>query len=66
MTDHGHDLPCHGKRRYATGAKARASVTTIRRRGRGSPEPKPARAYPCPDCHGWHLTSSLTTDRRIR
>ena len=65
MSDH---LPCHDKRRYATGAKARAATTTIRTRGRGPSrnEAKPARAYPCPDCHGWHLTSSLTTDRRIR
>lgn len=45
-----------GKTRYNTSAKARAALDGIRRRG-SRDEKKPVRVYPCPHCHGWHLTS---------
>lgn len=47
-----------GKTRYRTSAKAQRALTNVRRYGHRDPDgKKPARAYPCPDCHGWHLTS---------
>lgn len=46
-----------GKTRYQTSAKARRALDGIRRRGNRAGERKPVRAYPCPHCHGWHLTS---------
>ena len=43
------------KARYPSSAKANP-VQTIRRRGVRITK-KPTRAYLCPACHGWHLTS---------
>lgn len=39
-----------GKRRHDTAESAIRSAIGCSRRGR------PLRTYPCPDCHGWHLT----------
>lgn len=39
--------------------KAALSAKNHRTRGRRATRhnrPKSLRAYPCPDCHGWHLT----------
>lgn len=44
-----------GKNRWATAEDAEAEIARIRTitdRAR-----TPVRAYPCPDCAGWHLTS---------
>lgn len=45
-----------GKRRFATGAQARAATQGIRKRGERR-ERKPGREYEFPTCRGWHLTS---------
>lgn len=44
-----------GKRRYSTGAQARADLERIRKVG-STAEEKPRRAYPCTSCGGFHLT----------
>jgi hypothetical protein len=44
------------KTRYDTGAQARRALAGIKRFGQRL-EKKPTRAYQCPHCHGWHLTS---------
>lgn len=44
------------KVRYPSGSKAEAALRTIRRRGDRLTK-KPTRAYHCPSCDGWHLTS---------
>ncbi|MFJ6239814.1 hypothetical protein ACIQH0_37810 [Streptomyces griseus] len=41
-----------GKRRYRNRLDARIALANTRRRDRGE-----KRAYQCPGCHGWHLTS---------
>ncbi|HWK25336.1 MAG TPA: hypothetical protein VNS09_02165 [Solirubrobacter sp.] len=47
-----------GKKRFASGAQARAALRTIRRRENRESDKKPIRAYACDRCHGWHLTSA--------
>lgn len=47
-----------GKVRYATEQYARAQlVGAIIRRNRGNAKRQEQRVYPCPVCHGFHLTS---------
>lgn len=53
---------CGGKERFPTGAVARRALNAIRKRGENLGTGKPHRVYPCPTCHGFHLTSSLSTD----
>lgn len=45
-----------GKTRYQSGALAEWALQLIRKRG-APREKKPVRAYLCPRCKGWHLTS---------
>lgn len=50
---------CGGKRRYRDKREAERSMHGIAA-GRGRARLKdadPCRAYECPNCHGWHLTS---------
>lgn len=59
----GRVLLCHDKERFGSGAAARRSLRVVRRIGEHREgQGKPMRAYPCPDCKGWHLTSDM--DRR--
>lgn len=47
-----------GKTRYSTRGAAERALHGIRKFGaRGENGSKPQRAYPCPTCKGWHLTS---------
>lgn len=47
--------PCGGKARYESKAQAEKAMSLLRdMRGPGKRE---SRAYRCPKCHGWHLTS---------
>lgn len=49
---------CRRKRRFPNSARAKAAIRTVKRYGaRGAQDKKPHRAYQCPHCHGWHLTS---------
>lgn len=50
---------CHtGKIRYRTEEEAYKAIKLASRdEEREARERKPIRAYPCDDCHGWHLTS---------
>lgn len=43
------------KTRYETRIKALYALATIR--ANSDRDKCPCRAYPCPDCKGWHLTS---------
>lgn len=46
---------CQGKRRFRDREEAVAAIRTLRTKSdRGK---HPHRAYECPTCHGWHLTS---------
>jgi hypothetical protein len=49
--------PCEGKHRYPSGAAARQALASTKRRGAKGEQGKPTREYPCPFCHGFHLTS---------
>lgn len=44
------------KQRYPSGPHARWALQVIRKRGKRG-DKKPVRAYLCPHCQGWHLTS---------
>ncbi|MFE3541788.1 hypothetical protein ACFXK0_02315 [Nocardia sp. NPDC059177] len=44
----------HGKRRYFTQLDAELVLRSLDRR---DPRRQECRAYVCPACHGWHLTS---------
>lgn len=47
-----------GKKRFVTEAYARAQlVGAIMAANRGNANRHERRAYKCPICHGWHLTS---------
>ncbi len=48
-----------GKRRYRDRIGAQLALAVIRRRD--SRQRRETRAYPCPDCRGWHLTSRSQT-----
>lgn len=48
---------CRGKRRYADKKAAVIEANLILKSHRRN-RPKALRAYPCPDCRGWHLTKS--------
>lgn len=48
---------CRSKRRFASRGKAEYAVWAIRRTGDRRGDRKPRRAYRCPHCKGWHLTS---------
>lgn len=50
---------CRHKKRYKTGPEARRALERIRRAGPRDQRGKPARAYACHECGGWHLTSWL-------
>lgn len=60
----GRDMPCRYKERFATGSKARRALRAIKARGIHGDRGKPQRAYSCPFCRGWHLTSWDTDDGR--
>jgi hypothetical protein len=51
---------CAGKRRFPDEHTAKDALVQakIRRSLHGSSKRRERRAYECPDCHGWHLTSS--------
>jgi hypothetical protein len=48
--------PVSGKHSFASETAAKAA--TIQRMNRGA-RTKKLRAYQCPDCHRWHMTSSI-------
>lgn len=56
----GDRRPCADKTRFHSGGQARKALTGIRKRGSREAEKRPSRAYPCPHCRGWHLTSDLS------
>lgn len=46
------------KRRFRDEISAKLALADIQRRGKDSQRPKDERrAYRCPRCRGWHLTS---------
>lgn len=45
-----------GKTRFTSRGAAERALDGIRRRGEKR-DKKPQRAYACPRCNGWHLTS---------
>lgn len=45
-----------GKRRFRDEIAAKLALSRVDQRG-GPREKEPRRAYPCPACKGWHLTS---------
>lgn len=45
-----------GKRRYRDRVGAKFALAVIKRRG--GKRRRETRAYRCPTCNGWHLTSS--------
>jgi hypothetical protein len=47
---------CH-KTRYRDRVAALLVLATIQHQDKTSRPKQEARAYFCPDCHGWHLTS---------
>lgn len=50
--------PASGKVRFADSLDAeRAVAQAILASGSGNPRRREERAYRCPDCDGWHLTS---------
>jgi len=52
-----------GKTRYVNSSTAQAALVVIARYGDRDPDGRiPVRAYPCPECEGWHLTSWPTPD----
>ena len=51
---------CGGKVRYAS--KKLAVTSKNRAMSRRRHRPKFLRAYPCPDCRGWHLTHQNNSD----
>jgi len=46
-----------GKKRYRDEIAAKLALATYRRKDRSSSPGLEARAYRCPECRGWHLTS---------
>lgn len=44
------------KRRYRDEIAAKLALTNVKQKG-DAREKTPRRAYQCPKCHGWHLTS---------
>lgn len=46
---------CNGKRRYRSHQEAIQSLHHIKNTSKR--DRQPVRAYECPRCHGWHLTS---------
>jgi hypothetical protein len=54
------------KRRYRDRIAALLALASVQRKD-GSRRPKTEqRAYRCPDCHGWHLTSRPDTSTPTR
>lgn len=49
-----------GKQAFATEREARDAIASRRQRER---KPTPSRAYRCPHCGAWHLTSKITPRR---
>lgn len=45
------------KQRFRDEIAAKLALAEIQRKGKGSREKTEQRAYRCPDCRGWHLTS---------
>jgi hypothetical protein len=45
------------KRRYRDEVAAKLVLATIQRKGNSARDKTEARAYRCPSCKGWHLTS---------
>lgn len=52
------------KRRYRTKQMANAALDVIEEKRNPVGSKRPIRAYRCPFCHGWHLTSSVHRSRR--
>lgn len=52
-------LTCRDKRRFGSGKAARKTLDHIKRKGERR-DHKPARAYHCPECDGWHLTGAAS------
>lgn len=46
---------CNGKVRYHD-KRAALTAKNYRMRGHNRKRPDHLRAYPCPECQGWHLT----------
>lgn len=53
---------CGGKKRYVT--EIEAQMVLLRIQSRSTHDTVPIRVYPCPDCHGWHLTSNPKSGKR--
>jgi len=51
---------CGSKRRFEDKKEATTFINFFRRTGRGRHgRPDDLRAYPCPNCRGWHLTKEV-------
>ena len=49
---------CKKKKRFATEEECRKALRQASRKWNKIPHQRqPKRYYPCPYCHGWHLTS---------
>lgn len=48
-----------GKTRYRDREEAKDAIRTIKLSGEVR-DKRPVRAYECPDCRGWHLTSKAS------
>lgn len=46
-----------GKKRYRDEIAAKLAMATYRNKDRSTSPKLECRAYRCPECHGWHLTS---------
>ncbi|WP_433700809.1 hypothetical protein [Nocardiopsis sp. CA-288880] len=55
-----------GKRWFKDRISAELAIANIRRYGRAQSERMPRRAYECPACKGWHLTSKTGHSRFAR
>lgn len=57
-----------GKQQYPSepsALKALRNIRLVNRKHRKRSNKIPCRAYPCPHCHGWHLTSSREVMKRL-
>ncbi|MFC9086330.1 hypothetical protein [Nocardiopsis dassonvillei] len=55
-----------GKRWFKDQVSAQLALATIRRYGRDRSNRMPRRAYECPSCKGWHLTSQEELPYSVR
>jgi hypothetical protein len=55
-----------GKRWFGDRISAELALAAIRHHGEDRSEKMPRRAYECPGCHGWHLTSKGSQPYSVR